>query len=80
MRISKKDFMKWSPKLPQEYHKWEVTAFPYNNLTAATETFEKDGDETPEELYQRAMDYVNGWRFTDTEYAVFCDGRLVVDL
>lgn len=22
----------------------------------------------------------NGWRFTDTEYSVFCDGRLVVDL
>ena len=80
MRIRKSDFVKWSPKLTQEYHKWEVMAFPYENLTAVTETFTKDGDETPEELYQRAMDNVNGWRFTDTEYRVFMDGRLVVDL
>ncbi len=82
MRITKKDFVKWSPELTQAFHIWEVMIpiGTVGNLRFRQETFAPGDYETPEEQYEAVCDLINGCRFSETEYYVFCDNRLVVNL
>ncbi len=81
MKITKDDFMKWSPELPKAFHRWEVWILfgsaekPQIRLTE----FPAEEYDTPEEQYEALCEYINGCRFSNTEYHVFCDDKIVLD-
>ena len=80
MNISK-SFVKWSDDMTRTYHLWEVV-MPIGvpgKLSFRQAKFRPEEYETPEGEYEAVCDLINGCRFSDTEYYVFCDGRLVTD-
>lgn len=82
MKISKDDFMKFTPKLARRYHKWEVI-IPYDasdRLLYRHLKFGKNGFETPMEQYDAVLDVIRGCLDSGSGYYVFCDDKLVVDL
>ena len=81
MKIDKDDFVKWSPELAETFHVWEVM-IPHGELGKLAfrqEKFAPEDYETPEEQYEALCELINGCRFSDTEYYVFCDDRLVLN-
>ena len=82
MKINKSDFVKWSEKLTRTFHTWEVM-IPFGQvgkLQFRQEKFLPEEYETPEAQYEALCDLLNGCRFSDTEYYVFCDDKLVIGL
>lgn len=80
--IRKNDFVKWSPDMAESFHTWEVIV-PFGqvgNLRFRQEKFLPEEYETPEAQYEAVMDLLRGCRFSDTEYYVFCDEKLVTNL
>lgn len=80
--ISGDDFIKWSPDMAESFHVWEVMIpfGPVGKLQFRQEKFLPKEYETPEAQYEAVMDLLRGCRFSDTEYYVFCDDKLVTNL
>lgn len=80
-QISKNDFisLKTHPGLTEEFHVWEVI-MPLGGGRFRTCKFEPKEYEKPEHEYEALMDLLRGCRFSDTQYYVFCDDKLVTDL
>lgn len=74
--MSKKLFVKFSQDFTTKFHKWEVVSFPFDDLRTRTVEFKPEDYETPEDQYGDMIDFVNGCRFSDTEYSVFMDDML----
>ena len=70
------------PELMSTFHKWEVMTSlgSVGSLKYRTVAFPPSEYEKPEDQYEALMDYLRGCRFSDTEYYVFVDERLVTDL
>ena len=81
MKINKSDFIKWSEDMTRTFHAWEVMipCGAPGKLAFRQEKFVPEEYETPEEQYEAVTEFLNGCRFSDTEYYVFCDEKLVVD-
>lgn len=81
-KICKDDFVKWSPDMANQFHVWEVMIpfGPVGKLQLRQEKFTPEEYETPEAQYEAVMDLLRGCRFSNTEYYVFCDERLVTNL
>ena len=86
MKISSKDFIKFSDKLTHEFHVWEFWMPFYGNdgqghtgLQMRVEKFKPEEYETPEDEYEALCDMVRGARDADMEYYVFCDDKLVLN-
>lgn len=81
MRIKKDDFVKWSPELAKVFHKWDVMIpfGPVGRLQMRQTEFLPEDYDTPEDQYEALCGYINGCRFSGTEYYVFCDEKLVLN-
>ena len=81
MKIDTSDFVKWSPKMAETFHIWEVMipCGAPGKLAFRQEKFVPEEYERPEEQYEALCDVINGCRFSNTEYYVFCDNKLVMD-
>ena len=76
-----KDFIRWSPEMAQSFHHW-IVAMPFGPVGALRlreEIFTAEKYETPEDQYEALCDLINGCRFSNSDYYVFCDGKLVTD-
>lgn len=71
--------VKKHPELLETLHEWEVIAF-YGGIGARTVKFTPREYDKAEHQQEALVDYLRGCRFSDTEYGVFCDGKLVTDL
>ena len=81
MRISRKDFIRWSEELTRTFHTWEFW-MPFNGaggLQMRVETFKPEEYETPEDQYEALCEMVRGALDAEMDYYVFCDDRLVVN-
>lgn len=81
MKINKDDFIKWSESMARTFHTWEVMmpTGPVGKLQFRQAKFTPEEYETPEDQYEAVCDLIRGCKFSDTEYYVFCDDKLVVD-
>ena len=81
-KISANDFVKWNPDMAESFHVWVVMIpfGPVGKLKIRQEKFLPEEYETPEAQYEAVMDLLRGCRFSDTEYYVFCDEKLVTNL
>ena len=82
MKISKDDYIRFSMKLTKQFHKWEVL-IPFGaegHMRFRQEKFMPGEFETPTDQYEALCDLINGCRFSDTDYYVFCDDKMVVGL
>lgn len=74
-------FAKWSEDMTHTFHTWEVV-MPVKlqgKLKLRQATFSPEDYETAEEQYEDVCAFVNDCRFSNTDYSVFCDGKLVWD-
>ena len=83
MKINpKKDFIKYDEKLWDTEHEWEIMV-PFGavgNLRFRTEKFKPEEYENLEQLREAVFDLIRGCRFSDSDYYVYCDDKLIVDL
>lgn len=81
-RISFDDFIKYDESLFEENHVWEVLMpfGPVGELRFRTAKFTPGECENTEARREAVFDLIRGCRFSETDYYVFCDDRLVMGL
>lgn len=80
--ISSEDFIKYDESLWKADHVWEVMMpfGPVGKLRFRTVRFTPGEYETAEGLREAIFDLIRGCRFSETDYYVFCDDRLILNL
>lgn len=82
MKISKGDFIKYDESLWNTARVWEIMMpfGPVGKLRFRTVKFTRKEYKTAEELREAVFDLIRGCRFSDTDYYVYCDDKLVTNL
>lgn len=81
VRARPNDFVKYDKSMAHTFHTWEVMMpfGPKGQLRFRHEKFTPEEYETPEEQYEAVCDLIRGCKFSDSEYYVYCDDKLVVN-
>lgn len=76
----KEGYIRWSEWMTRTFHKWEII-HPFgrtDKLQFRQVVFDPKQYDRAEDQYADVCDFINGCRFAEMEYYVFCDDQLVI--